>query len=100
MEFHDRKTGEAWGECGRRVPGYLKEGGRTEAGMLVQRKVVRMGHQLTEPKVKTLWKSNTEVTRRLEKIVAKLATTRSYKEKFGVDQHKGPVEPENVDVSA
>ena len=72
MEFHDRKTGEAWRECGRRVPGYLKEGGRTEAGVLVQRKVVRMGHQLTEPKVKTLWKSNTEVTRRLEKIVAGL----------------------------
>ena len=33
-------------------------------------------------------------------IVAKLATTRSYKDKFGVDQHKGSVEPGDVDVSA
>ena len=60
LEFHDRKTGEAWGECGRRVPGYMKESGRTDPGLLVLRKVVRMGHQLREPTAKILWKSITE----------------------------------------
>lgn len=93
LEFHDRKMGEAWGECARRVPGYLKEGGRTEPGSLVQQRIVRMGRQLQEPTAKTLWKSDTEVTRRLAEIVSKLATTRSYKDKFR------PVEPKNVDVS-
>lgn len=99
LEFHDRKTGEAWRECGRRVPEYLKEDGRTDHGMLVQRKVVRMCRRLQEPAAKTLWKSETEVTRRLVEVAAGLATTRRYKDEFGMNQQQEPVEPKNVDVS-
>ncbi len=99
LEFHDRKTGEAWGECARRVPEYLKKDGRTDHGMLVRRKVVRMCRRLQEPAATTLWKSETEVTRRLVEVAAGLATTRRYKDEFGMNQQQEPVEPKNVDVS-
>ncbi|CAM9525335.1 unnamed protein product, partial [Ectocarpus sp. 6 AP-2014] len=58
---HHTKVSEAWEECGRQVPGYLKEGTRTEPRLLVQQQVFRLGDQLIDPTAKTPWKSYQEV---------------------------------------
>ncbi|CAM9349489.1 unnamed protein product, partial [Ectocarpus sp. 13 AM-2016] len=62
LALHTR-VGDAWEECGRRVPGYLKEGVRTEPCLLVQQQVVRLGDQLIHPTAKTPWKSYPQVKR-------------------------------------
>lgn len=83
---------EAWEECGRQAPGYLKEGERTEPGSSVRRIVLRTGRQLNDPAAKTTWKSYPEVMRRVEDVVAKMAATRRYRDKFGPHQQHGAVE--------
>ncbi|CAN0264339.1 unnamed protein product, partial [Scytosiphon promiscuus] len=58
------RVGEAWEECGRRVPGYLKEcGGAGRPGSSVRSHVARMGRQLNDPTAKTTWKAYPEVMR-------------------------------------
>lgn len=84
------------GECGRRVPGYLKEGARTEPRQLVQQQVFRLGDQRIDPTAKTPWKSYPEVKRRVEEVVAKIAATRRNRDRFGLhQQQQGAAEPNN-----
>lgn len=92
---HVSKVGVAWAECGRRVPGYLKGGGRAEPRQLVQLQVTRMGCQLLDPTAKPPWESYTEVVRRVEEVVAKMSATRRHRDKFGLHQQQGAVEPDN-----
>lgn len=82
------KVGEAWEECGRRVPGYLKEGVRTEPRLLVQQQVFRLGDQQIDTTAKPPWRSYPEVKRRVEEVVAKLAATRRYRDRFGLHQQQ------------
>ncbi|CAN0040912.1 unnamed protein product [Scytosiphon promiscuus] len=95
-----KKVVDAWGECGRQVPEYLKEGGRTEPGMLVRTNVTRMARQLSDPTSKPPWKSHPEVTQTVEKVVTKLGATRRYGERFGPHrQQEGAVEPKKTDLA-
>ena len=96
-EWHPKKTGEAWVECGRRVPGLLKEGTTSEPRLLVQKQILRMGYQLYNPRAKVPWKSCTEVKRKVEELVTKLSSTWRYKDKFPPVQQQGPAEPKHTD---
>lgn len=82
---------EAWGECGRLAPGFLKEGGRTDPSSSVRQTVLRMGRQLNDPTAKMSWKSYPEVKRKVEDVVGKMAATRRYRNKFGPHQQQGAV---------
>lgn len=94
------RVGEAWEECGRRVPGYLKEcGGAGRPGSLVRGRVTRMGRQLNDPTAKTTWKAYPEVMRRVGDVVGKMAATRRYRDKFGPQQQHGVVEPRKSNLT-
>lgn len=88
-------VGEAWEECGRRVPGFLK--GCGGPGWSVRRHIVRMGRQLNDPTAKTTWKTYPEVMRRVEDVVGKMAATRRYT--LGPQQQHGVVEPKKTDLA-
>ncbi|CAB1096905.1 unnamed protein product [Ectocarpus sp. CCAP 1310/34] len=65
----------------------------------MQKHVTRMGRQLKDPTVKTTWKTYPEVMRRVEDVVASMAPTRRYRDKFGPQQQHGVVEPKKSNVA-
>lgn len=86
---------EAWAECGRQAPGYLKEG-----GSLVQEHATRLARQVNDPTAKPSWKTYPEVKRKVEEVLAKLVATRQYRDEFGPHQQQGAVEFKKSNLTA
>lgn len=96
--LHRMTMAEAWAECARRVPTYVKNGVRHQPPAKVQEFVMRVGREVFDPTIKTHWKSDAGVRQRVEKVVAMMAATRRYEHKFPLFRQQGSVKPENADV--